>query len=370
MKLLIVGQDSSALDAGSPLANRLRSYGKLVTELSVIVPGGFEKKEISLSENVFVTGVCSGSKIVTFLNLFKEVVDKVKKDKDNDLILSTKDPYFLSQILIYVKNKYKKNFELQIHGIEKLNFFRKFLFRRSLKHASSIRVVSERLKNYLNKEFKVDKDRMVVVPIFSDWKKLQDLSKNTISNVLNKKEGQFVFLTIGRLVPVKRINLQIEAFAKNFRGNEGVRLVVIDRGPEKIRLVQLVNKLGISRQVEFIDHVDNVIPYIKEADCFLLTSESEGWGLVLIEALACYTPIITTDVGLVGEVIKPSLGVDVVVGEVEQIAMAMEDVFKNRRSKEDLVNSFKKMLESLPESLDIEKGYKQSWNMAQNNNIK
>lgn len=130
MKLIIVGQDNRSLDKASNLSKRLIEYGNLLDELLVVVPSDDEKKEVRLSNNVLVSGVGSGSRARIFFNVCKETIKRVKEDLNKDLLLSTKDPYFFSQILVHIQKKYKKNFELQIHGVEKLNFFRKFLFKR------------------------------------------------------------------------------------------------------------------------------------------------------------------------------------------------------------------------------------------------
>jgi len=89
---------------------------------------------------------------------------------------------------------------------------RKFLAKKVLKNADSIRVVSQRLRRKLIDEFKINADKITVVPIYVE---------RTTHNIqrITRNDDKFIILTVGRLVLVKNIEMQIEAMAKVINKN-------------------------------------------------------------------------------------------------------------------------------------------------------
>jgi glycosyltransferase involved in cell wall biosynthesis len=103
-----------------------------------------------------------------------------------------------------------------------------------------------------------------------------------------------VFITVGRLVPQKNHELLLEALAL-VRHNLPARLIVLGRGPLRDSLLEKARRLGLERAVDFIGFRDNPLPLIKRASALVLSSDYEGFGNVIVEALACGTPVISTD---------------------------------------------------------------------------
>lgn len=104
-----------------------------------------------------------------------------------------------------------------------------------------------------------------------------------------------VVLGIGRLQPRKKdFALLIRAFAKA-RGETGARLIILGEGPERSALEELVNNLGVESCVAIPGFVDNPYAYLARASLFVLSSQWEGLPTVLIEALYCGVPVVSTD---------------------------------------------------------------------------
>jgi glycosyltransferase involved in cell wall biosynthesis len=108
-------------------------------------------------------------------------------------------------------------------------------------------------------------------------------------------KGNKVVLGVGRLVPMKDFDLLIDAFSVLLKINSDVVLVIIGDGPLLHKLQEKVNNLGISKYVRFMGHLINPLPYYRYADVFALTSKYEGFGLVLVEALALSKSIVSID---------------------------------------------------------------------------
>jgi len=103
-----------------------------------------------------------------------------------------------------------------------------------------------------------------------------------------------VVVFVGRLESVKNPNLLIDSFAL-LPDILNARLLVIGDGPLDQELRERVNQLGIQESVSFLGYVENPAPYIRRADVLALTSQWEGMPGVIIEALACNTPVVATD---------------------------------------------------------------------------
>jgi glycosyltransferase involved in cell wall biosynthesis len=101
------------------------------------------------------------------------------------------------------------------------------------------------------------------------------------------------FLTIGRLAAQKNQMLLLEAFARHAWSED--TLVIAGDGPERERLVERADALGLGSQVRFVGHVGDVGALYAEADVFVLSSHYEGAPAVILEALAAGLPIAATN---------------------------------------------------------------------------
>jgi glycosyltransferase involved in cell wall biosynthesis len=103
-----------------------------------------------------------------------------------------------------------------------------------------------------------------------------------------------VFVSAGRLVEMKDQRTLLRAFAIHVR-KRASRLMLLGAGPMLGALRELAGSLGIAEHVAFEGFVPNPLPYMRAADAFVLSSRSEGFGNVLVEAMGCGTPVISTD---------------------------------------------------------------------------
>ena len=106
-----------------------------------------------------------------------------------------------------------------------------------------------------------------------------------------------VILGIGRLHHQKGFDCLIDAMAIAVKKRPELRLLVLGKGPEKVALEKRIANHGIGHYVDMPGFVDNVYPFLKFADLFVLSSRYEGFGNVLAESLAVGTPIVATRCG-------------------------------------------------------------------------
>jgi len=103
-----------------------------------------------------------------------------------------------------------------------------------------------------------------------------------------------VVLGVGRLSLIKNFPLLVRAFAL-MRRDIDAHLVILGDGKQRSALLHLAERLGVSDAVAFPGHVANPYPHMAHASLFVLSSLWEGFGNVLVEALACGTPVVATN---------------------------------------------------------------------------
>ena len=103
-----------------------------------------------------------------------------------------------------------------------------------------------------------------------------------------------VYVCVGRLVPQKDHTTLIRAFAAHRRQHPS-RLMILGEGPLRAPLETLARELGVAADVRLPGFRPNPLPYMRRAAAVVLSSVYEGLGNVLIEAMACGTPVVSTD---------------------------------------------------------------------------
>ena len=141
------------------------------------------------------------------------------------------------------------------------------------------------------------RDRISVIPYGIRTEKfiLDDSGQDAVRS-LKKGFSRPLVLFVGRLVYYKGAEYLIRAAA-----DVDADFVIIGSGPLKAELVGLAGKLGITSRVRFLDHLprSEMLAYFHACDLFVLPSvaKSEAFGLVLLEAMACGKPLVTTELG-------------------------------------------------------------------------
>jgi glycosyltransferase involved in cell wall biosynthesis len=105
--------------------------------------------------------------------------------------------------------------------------------------------------------------------------------------------GHPLFVTAGRLVAQKDHATMIRALAIH-RQRFDSRLIILGTGHLREKLGDLVVRLELTNAVDFLGFQANSLPYFRHADAFILSSRGEGFGNVIVEALGCGTPVIST----------------------------------------------------------------------------
>lgn len=170
-------------------------------------------------------------------------------------------------------------------------------------------------------ELGADRRRVHVVPNGVDTERFFPIPREEARKMLGIPESGFVYLSVGALIERKGHDLLIQAFA-NPGVQDGARLYIAGAGPEEDALRRLAVQQGVGDRVVLLGHVKNAsLPHwYNAADCFCLCSSREGWANVIMESLACGTPVVATNVWGAPEILtRPDIGI-LVDRTVESIA--------------------------------------------------
>lgn len=109
---------------------------------------------------------------------------------------------------------------------------------------------------------------------------------NGVTEVFGLEDNLFVIIGVGRLNPIKKFDLLLEAFAKVHQVQSESILIIAGDGEEKDRLIHLAKKLGVEKSVRFLGNIADVTKLYCAADVLAVTSDTESSSLVAIEAQA------------------------------------------------------------------------------------
>jgi len=123
----------------------------------------------------------------------------------------------------------------------------------------------------------------------------------------NEEIPLYDLILIGRLVEVKRIDIFLRAIKMIAEKIPDVRAVVVGNGNLHNELQRLVGDLGIERNVSFVGHQDDIENWLHKSNIFVLTSDSEGLSLSMMEAMMCGLPVVVSDVGDLSDLVEDGI---------------------------------------------------------------
>lgn len=340
LKVLTIGTDAKLFEEGSGVSKRMVEYGKVFDELHVIVLTGKGHVVRRIAENVWAYPTNSRLRILSpikALFVAAKIVRNAGLTREN-AVVSVQDPFETGFVGALMKRTYGFPLQVQVHtdmlnprfaNSSLLNRFRVTLAGFVMPRADAVRVVSERVKRDVIGEYGLHPERIAVLPIWVDMKRIEDAEVKT---GLRERYPQFDFIALvaSRLTREKNIYLALGAMADIIRRHPKAGLVIVGSGPEKAGLELRTFSLGIEKHVAFEEWQNDLVSYFKTADVLLFPSWFEGDGMTLREAAAAGCPIVATDVGTAREVLGPELSEFVCpVGDPESFRKALQTLVES-----------------------------------------
>ncbi len=324
-RLLMIGTDRLLFDENSEVRKRQIEYAKNWDEVHIIVAADKSYKEAFLGNNVWVYP--SGYSFKLFYPLSIIRLGRFIISRRNISNITCQDPFFTAMAAISLKKQFNLPLEIQVHtDMGSPNFtytlgnrIRKSLALSYLPQADSIRVVSNKIKDFLVNMLNISESKITVQPIRVDTDQIRSMP---ITVNLREKYPEFnkIALMASRLEKEKNIEMALKAWVKVVEKSPKAGLIIVGEGSRKEGLMRLAKGLGIEKNVVFESWADRttVVSYYKTSDIFINTSMYEGYGMSIVEALIAGVKVISTDVGVARE-----MGAVIVDANIESLSQAI-----------------------------------------------
>ncbi len=377
MKVISIGTDRNIFKKESAVRARVTEYGALFEELHIVVFSrralGHKKEQIS--SNVWIYPTNSLLKIFYIKNAFSICVE-ILRDKrltSANTVTTCQDPFETGIVGMKLKKKFDIPLHIQIHTdlfspffrySSVLNWVRVHIAKKVLVKANAVRVVSKRIADSL-----VAQKSLTIAPmilsIFVDKEKIEN---TPITTDLKKKypKWNFIIFMASRLTKEKNIPLAINVMQKLLLEYPSIGLVIVGSGTQEKNLRALVLHTKLSNNVVFESWQNDLVSYYKTADLFLVTSDYEGFGMTIVEALFAHCPTISTDVGIASDVLKDRVSFVCPVGDGECLLQKIKIFIKDNQLRETFTHEAVQRLASITDSSRAEylQKYKASIEMA------
>lgn len=171
----------------------------------------------------------------------------------------------------------------------------KFLIKILFKKSNKVITVSNGVANDLVENFKVPREKIIVIYNPINLKEIRRLSVDSLEEKYNSIFKNLVIINVGRLSEPKGQWHLIKSFKLVKEKIKDAKLVILGGGKLEFELKKLAKEMGLTDDIFFLGWKDNPFKYLAKAKVFVLSSLWEGFGNVIVEAMACGLPIVSTD---------------------------------------------------------------------------
>jgi len=211
----------------------------------------------------------------------------------------------LAGVTKIIHNEHGFNIDEAIALSAKRSLVRFFVYRM----ASKTVVVSNELLNIMKNKFYLNHRNLAFISngINTEYYIQNFSERERVRAALGFKNADFVVGFSGRLDPVKNLDLMVKVFLHCLRNDPHFKFLVIGDGPEKERIENLCKGVNIQQHVLLAGKKDEVLPYLRALDAFLLTSHREQMPLTILEAMSVGIPVVASKVGEIPHMINDGM---------------------------------------------------------------
>jgi teichuronic acid biosynthesis glycosyltransferase TuaC len=185
------------------------------------------------------------------------------------------------------------------------------MIRYSLNCAGQLIAVSNALKQEMVK-LGINGDKIHVIPNGVDTQQFQPSDRRKAREILSLPDHGRIIISVGSLIPRKGFDILLTAFHRLLQDDRDLHLYIIGEGPSRTNLQRQIKELQVSAQVTLLGEIPNekLMTWYNAADICVLASSREGWPNVIMESLACGTPVVATKVWGAPEILtSPDVGI-------------------------------------------------------------
>lgn len=163
--------------------------------------------------------------------------------------------------------------------------------------------ISHHSRKKLQERYKVFPEIIIYHGIDTKTFKFDKNKRKIIREELNIDENDFLILFVGILYKHKNVINLVNAMPKILENNNNVKLLIIGRGDQYNKIRNRIKELKLEDSIFMKHYVKDISSYYSAADIFVFPSTNEGFGLVLLEAMVCGLPVVTSNYSACPEVV-------------------------------------------------------------------
>lgn len=327
LRPLLLGRDVTLVDEESYGSERMEAYASRVEAMRIIIAGRHDPVKATEVRNYEVEIVDIRPKLFSLTRLFFRTLIAGLRHRPN--LIVAQDPFEMGLIATKVGFFLRVPVVTEDHGAfydgaawrreSMLNRLRWLLGKLVIRFTVGIRAVNQKGKDAYRK-MKYG-EPIAVIPVAVDV-------KQTYADVY---DGPFTFIFAGRFVRAKNLALLLAAFAEVHEALPEAELKLIGEGPEEEDILQEIAYFKLMDVVRVKPWSDNLDEEFKTAHVNVVSSSHEGYCRTAAEGLAAGLPVIMTDVGCAGELIRDGKeGFVVPVDDIDAFAGAMKRLASNQ----------------------------------------
>lgn len=357
MKILMISADPRILTPASDAAGRMREYAHVLGELHIIV---FSRIPLMAKRahngNLFLYAAYGGGLPMRSFRAWRRGSEIVRGGNVDAITAQGADE--TGVIAWLLARRFGIPFQLQIHTDIINPRYRRAGWKEHLRYriarfliprAAGVRVVSERIKKSLIASGVVKREaHIAVLPIFTDIAPFAAVVPNP---AIEKRFADYDFKIIaaGRFVDKeKNFSMLIDIMFAFMQVCPRALLAIVGEGPDKKKYESKIRNYGLGKNVILEPWRDDLASFYKSFDLFVSPSYYEGWGRAVIEAMAAGLPVIMTDTGLAGEVVKnEENGIVVPVGDTQAFLGAIKMLYENPEKRKFLATAGRETVKNL-----------------------
>lgn len=346
--------DSNIFLENSEANTRMREYALVLGELHVI---GTAEKDVRPKrvKNLFLHPVSKAHRITHLFRMFFRARSLCRAHRFDAVTVQAPDE--MGAVGFCISRIFAIPFQIQIHTDIFSPWYRRASLKERIRYllacflipkARSVRVVSWRIKNSLLLRKKCDARRIVTLPIFTDISKFFTAQKNPEIET-RLKEYEFKIVAVGRFMDKeKNFSMLIDIMRSFVKICPDALLMIVGDGPDRENYKLQIKNYTLDKNIVLESWRSDLPSFYKSFDLFLQPSWYEGWGRTAVEAMAAGIPVIMTDVGLAGEVVKNGEnGIVIPVGNVSAMQEAVERLYRDPAFRARIREAGKKTAQSL-----------------------
>lgn len=367
MRVLIISSDPNIAKQNSQVQNRMRFYACVCDTMHIVVINGLGSVQKYDNLSIYPTG--HNVRLLAWLRAYRRAKHICQIEPVD--VLSSQGPDESGLIAWFLSRRLGIPWQLQMHTDVMSPSYRRASWKERIRYyiarfliprANCIRVVSERIKNSITPSLRsvlwrgsnlteesfinesnvrlprrpatgllaMTESRICVLPVYSNLEPFLN-AKPDPNTDRRFKNYSFKMVAAGRFVDKeKNFSMLFDVMREFVKVCPDALLVIVGDGPDRRNYESRIMNYGLEENV-ILERWRNDLPvFYKSFDLFLCSSNYEGWGVAVLEAMASGLPVVMTNVGLAEEVVKDRLNGRVVsVNDVQHFVKAITEFYNN-----------------------------------------